>query len=142
MRKNIKEQSGWLIDLYEDEEEGLVLWFLSDGGERLRLHKRFSRTFFVDGDRKQLQRLQQMIKRIVSPHRKVRLFFTERRSVFQKQPLRVLGVEVDNPVEQGRVFRKLLRTFPDLEYYQQSQLKHLFHQPNFYKNQLDKELKS
>ncbi len=117
MRRNIKEQSGWLIDLYEDKDEGLVLWFLSDRGERLRLHKRFVRTFFIDGDRKQLQRLQQVIKRIASPYNKVKLFFTERRSVFHERPLRVLGVEVDNPVEQGRIFRILLRSFPGLEYY-------------------------
>jgi IS1 family transposase len=84
MRRNIKEQSGWLIDLYEDKDEGLVLWFLSDRGERLRLHKRFVRTFFIDGDRKQLQRLQQVIKRIASPYNKVKLFFTERRSVFHE----------------------------------------------------------
>jgi hypothetical protein len=34
-----------------------------------------------------------------------------------RRPLRVLGVEVDNPVEQGRIFRILLRSFPGLEYY-------------------------
>lgn len=117
MKEKIKEQSGWVIDLYEDEQEGLILWFISERGERLRLHKAFGRTFFVAGDQKRLRQLQQLIKVMVSPQRLVKLYFTERQSVFHDHPLGVLAVEVDNSLEQNRLFRKALRAFPDLEYF-------------------------
>ena len=29
------DHKGWLLDLYEDERDGLVLWFATESGERL-----------------------------------------------------------------------------------------------------------
>ena len=113
----MKELSGWVFDLYEDERDGLVIWFLSEKGERLRLHMAFPRTFYAAGEKQRLQRLHQVIKSLLPSNRAARLYVTKRKSVFDENLLRVLAIEIDNPVTQSRLFHQVLHAFPDLEYY-------------------------
>ena len=44
----MKRQTAWLLDLYP-ERDRMVLWFIADSGERLRLVQPFAPPFFVDG---------------------------------------------------------------------------------------------
>ena len=40
-----REFTGWLLDLFDDAQDGVVLWFLATDGTRLRLHQPFPVTF-------------------------------------------------------------------------------------------------
>ena len=39
------ERSGWLLDVYADQRDGVTLWLLGDDGRRHRLHQHFPVTF-------------------------------------------------------------------------------------------------
>ena len=43
------EHFGWLLDVYADPQEGLVLWLLEEDGARRRLHQPFPVTFYAAG---------------------------------------------------------------------------------------------
>ncbi|RPI98917.1 MAG: hypothetical protein EHM39_07385, partial [Chloroflexi bacterium] len=45
----LNDQRAWLLDLFADERDGLVLWFLAEDGKRLRLHQPFPVTFYAAG---------------------------------------------------------------------------------------------
>ena len=44
------EASGWLLDVYADQDSGIVLWLLTDDDKRLRLRMDFAVTFYAAGD--------------------------------------------------------------------------------------------
>ena len=54
-RGKLIEHTGWLLDVYADAQDGLVLWLLSDSGERLHLRMDFPVTFYAAGDSKLLR---------------------------------------------------------------------------------------
>ena len=43
------ELTGWLLDLYEDPRDGVVLWLIGADGTRHRLHQTFPVTFYAAG---------------------------------------------------------------------------------------------
>ena len=53
--KNEQVVLGWLLDMYTDPRDGLVLWLLEedednpDGGRRIRLTQPFPITFYAAG---------------------------------------------------------------------------------------------
>ena len=51
------EYTGWLLDLYAQSHVGVVLWILSETGERLRATKPFPVTFYAAGEDHQLRTL-------------------------------------------------------------------------------------
>jgi DNA polymerase-2 len=117
---------GWLLDLYADLSDGAVLWLIqaNDGdatppprqgdGLRLRLHQAFPVTFYAAGPNPRLHALWRWLEGQTRP---VRLAAVERRDLFQPAPLRLLSVEVANPVDQERLFAQVTQLFPDLTYY-------------------------
>lgn len=105
---------GWLFDLYADAQEGLILWFLSEDGRRLRLHQRFPITFYVAGENGHLRSLWRFLS---SQKLALRLSRQERRDLFLPQPVPVLAVEVENPAAQPGLFYRISRAYPDLTYY-------------------------
>ncbi len=48
---------GWLLDLFEDEKEGIVLYFMDRKGPRWRLTTPFPVTFYAQGAPEQLRAL-------------------------------------------------------------------------------------
>src|SRR5512136_321114 len=54
-REKMDEVRGWLFDVYDHLERGIILWIIADSGERLRLRMDFSITFYVAGDSKLLR---------------------------------------------------------------------------------------
>jgi len=105
---------GWLLDLYEDEADGLRLWFISEEGERLCLRQPMPITFYAAGEAEQLRALWKMLRQqpgVLSLSR------TVRRDVFLPEPITVLQAVVDNPIRQARLFRKVQKQFPLLTYY-------------------------
>ncbi len=104
----------WLLDLYEHETDGLIVWVLLDDGQRLRLRCHFPLTFYAAGPNKRLHELGVWLKgQTPAP----RLERAERRDLFVPRPLSLLSVEVENPANQPRLFRQAAQSFPDLTYY-------------------------
>ena len=48
---------GWLLDLYENGEGGLMLWLITEDGRRLSLRQRFPVCFFAAGPSPRLRDL-------------------------------------------------------------------------------------
>jgi DNA polymerase-2 len=108
------ETVGWLLDLYESQEEGVILWLLGEDGRRLRLEQPFPVTFYVGGP---AARLRTLWRHLESQPVALTLSRTERRDLFTPEPVTLLSIEVKRPIDQPPLFRQLLRTFADLTYY-------------------------
>ena len=108
------EAAGWLLDLYDQPQEGVVLWLIADSGQRLRLHQPFPITFYAAGPEQHLLALQKFLH---SQLVKLSLLREERRDLFQEQPVAVLAICVQQAAEQPQLFRNIARQFPDLDYY-------------------------
>ncbi len=107
------EAVGWLLDLYEDPQDELVLWLLAEDGQRLRLHQSFAVTFYIAGEASGLEAAQRYLRGQSLP---VELFFTRRRDLFLPDPLPVLAVRSRAP-DQAELFRQVMVRYPDLTYY-------------------------
>jgi DNA polymerase-2 len=105
---------GWLLDLYEDDRDGIVLWLIGDDGERYRLRQDFPVTFYAAGNPKQLRDLQRCLR---TRAEKPRLYHAQRRDLFHNKPLDLLAVEMSAPVRQPRLFQQIAHRFPGLDYY-------------------------
>jgi len=105
---------GWLLDLYEDDREGVVLWLIGDDGERWRLRQDFPVTFYAAGDLEQLRDLQRYLR---ARPEKLRLYRTQRRDLFHDRPLTLLAIETSAPIHQPRLFQQIADRFPNLDYY-------------------------
>ena len=104
---------GWLLDLYEDEEDGLVLWFADESGARHRLWQPFPVTFFAAG---QSIRLRDLWRRLHKSRTDAVLERTQKRDLFSGL-LDVMSIQVSNPAAQSRLFYDLSRRYPDLDYF-------------------------
>jgi DNA polymerase II len=108
------EYTGWLLDLYADPQDGLVLWMLDEDGARRRLHQEFPVTFYAAGEAKDLRAAWRWLE---SQPVGLSLGRSERCDLFQKNPVTVLSVCTQNPTEQPELFSRLSLTFPQLTYY-------------------------
>jgi len=104
------EATGWLLDVYT-EEEGITLWFLTDGDKRLRLRMNFDITFYAAGDFSILRQAWIYLK-----EKDVRLERTIRRDLFLGER-DVMAVTTSNPAGLQKIFGELQRQFPALDYY-------------------------
>jgi hypothetical protein len=43
------ELTGWLLDVYADVSQGVVVWLLADDGQRYQLHQPLTTTFYATG---------------------------------------------------------------------------------------------
>ncbi|KAF0107217.1 MAG: polB [Chloroflexi bacterium] len=105
---------GWLLDLYEDANDGVRLWFISEDGERVCVRQPMPITFYAAGEAEQLRALWKMLRKqagVLSLSREIK------RDVFLIDPLPVLQATIDNPLRQTRLFREVQRLFPHLTYY-------------------------
>lgn len=105
---------GWLLDLYEDGREGVVLWLIGDDGERWRLRQDFLITFYAAGDPEQLRGLQRYLR---TRPENLRLYRAQRRDLFHDKPLILLAIEMSAPIHQSRLFQQITDRFPNLDYY-------------------------
>ncbi len=105
---------GWLLDLYEDGREGVVLWLIGDDGERWRLRQDFPITFYAAGEPEQLRGLQRYLR---TRPEKLRLYRTQSRDLFHDKPLILLAIEMNAPIYQPRLFQQIANRFPNLDYY-------------------------
>jgi DNA polymerase-2 len=105
---------GWLLDLYEDRQDGVVLWLIGDDGQRHRLYQDFTVTFYASGSVRQLHDLRNLLQRQPLG---LQLGMEERRDLFQPQPVPVLAMRTSQPASQPALFRRITGRFPDLDYY-------------------------
>lgn len=106
------ELSGWLLDVYAADNQGVVLWLLGDDGRRYQLRQRLTTTFYARGPFPRLRELWRFIRR---RHMPICLSRTQREDLFDGR-LDVMAIEADTAV-QSRLFRYIQRRFPDLDYY-------------------------
>ena len=107
------EFTGWLLDLFEDPRDGLVLYFIDQNGERRRLTCAFPVTFYALGTDAQLETLSLYLK---DHFRELSVGYAQQMDVFKRQKVTVLTVTVANPYEIGKVFSQVAARFPNLEY--------------------------
>ena len=108
------ETTGWLLDLYEDRQDGVVVWLLGEDGQRQRFRQPFPITFYASGPAERLRALWAYLEVQPIP---LHLARVEKREVDSPQPLPVLAVEVARPVDQPLLFRRAAADFPDLDYF-------------------------
>jgi DNA polymerase II len=111
---SIEERTGWLLDVYDDPQDGAVLWLLEEGGTHRRLHQDFPVTFYASGPPDELRSLWRYLE--AHPTR-VELDRQERRDLFCQQPITVLSIRVLQCALQPRLFREIARRFPGLCFY-------------------------
>ena len=101
------EVTGWLFDLYDHPEGGIVLWIITDSGERLRLRMDFSITFYVAGDFKLLRAAWIFLKS------KAQLVRARKRDLFlgERDVMQVTLTDNNN------LIHELQTQFPSLDYY-------------------------
>jgi DNA polymerase-2 len=107
------EHTGWILDIYADAQDGVVLWLLDEDGGRRKLRHAFPVTFYIAGTDERLRVLWRYLK---NQSVAIRLSRAKRRDLFNG-PRTVLAVEVPNAAAQPRLFRAACRRFPDLDYY-------------------------
>jgi len=105
---------GWLLDLYEDAQDGAVLWLLGDDGGRHCLHQEFPITFYAAGSSEALRELWVWLR--AHPLRP-ELKREQRRDLFAEDPVTVLAVTVRQPALQPRLFHEMAARWPNLDYY-------------------------
>jgi DNA polymerase-2 len=104
---------GWLLDLFDDPREGLVLYFIDEKGARHRLTRPFPVTFYALGSDAQLRALWRQLSNRPD---EITLCRTHRMDVFKRQDVTVLGVTIKNPYQAGKIFHETAAQFPELEY--------------------------
>jgi DNA polymerase-2 len=106
---------GWLLDIYPDPIQGVILWFLDeDGVRRHRLHQPFPTSFYVHGSSGELRSLWRYLKSLPEPPHLSRV---EKQDLFVEKPLPVLKIITRTPPAQEKLFNQLKRSFPGLVYY-------------------------
>ena len=107
------ELHGWMLDLFEDQEEGLILYFIGTDGQRLRLHQNFPIIFYAQGQNTELRALWRFLGTQPNPPKLRREI---RSNVFTRQNETVLTIEVQSAYAQHKLFQKVIQAFPDLTY--------------------------
>ena len=107
------EFTGWLLDLFEDPREGLVLYFIDEQGPRWRLSRTFPVTFYALGEDAELRALW---RHLSERQGGITLSRARRMDVFKRGPVTALGVTVQNPYEVRNVFQQTAARFPHLDY--------------------------
>jgi DNA polymerase-2 len=110
----MNECRGWLLDLYADEKDGVVLWFIGKKGERLRLHQPFAVIFSLAGPPKSLRAAWRWLR---EQPENPELGRSEGHDLFLAEPVTLLTVKVASAAAQPALFKRCAQVFPDLVYY-------------------------
>ena len=111
---SVEERTGWLLDVYDDPQDGAVLWLLGEDGTRHRLHQEFPVTFYAAGPPPDLRALWRFLEKHPIA---LELERQERRDLFCQEPVTVLAIRVLQAALQPRLFQEIARSFPGLSFY-------------------------
>jgi len=106
------ERTGWLLDVYADIAQGVVVWLLGDDGQRYQLQQPMTSTFYARGTFPRLRECWRFLRGQGIP---VTLSRARREDLFDGL-VDVLAVATDTAVL-PRLFRHTQTQFPDLDYY-------------------------
>jgi DNA polymerase-2 len=137
--------TGWLLDVYDDPQDGVVVWLLGDDGQRHRLRQDFPVAFYAAGPSGDLRRLWRFLEEQAAPTRlsvgpsspggapesaalsqeggsslapfTIQLSRQERKDLFCADPVTVLACQVSQPAALPKLFNQAAQRFPDLVYY-------------------------
>jgi DNA polymerase II len=107
----MKEVTGWLFDLYEHPDKGLVLWMLDESRRPHCFHQDFKITFYAGGPFPRLRELWIFLR-----SRKVELRKVGRDDLFDG-PQDVMEIRVASQTIFKKLFKEVKENFPDLTYY-------------------------
>ena len=107
------EFDGWLLSLFEDEKEGVVLYFIDRQGPRWRLTCNFPTTFYAQGSDEQLRALWRFLRDLPQ---EIQLSRSQRMDIFKRMEVPVLAATAQTPVALNKIFQIVNSRFPDLEY--------------------------
>jgi DNA polymerase-2 len=105
--------TGWLLDVYEHPNDGVVVWLLGEDGIRYRFRQQFAVTFYASGPFPRLRKLWKYIQAEGIP---LDLARVQRRDLFSGI-LNVLAATIPNPAQCHETFSRVRRVFPDLTWY-------------------------
>jgi DNA polymerase-2 len=105
---------GWVLDVYSQPHDGLVIWFLTEDGLRYRLVYAMPIPFYAAAS---ASRLAQISRWLESQPVKMTLGMDQRRDLFAEEPVPVLAIRVEQAAEQPVLFHKLEQEFPEVVYY-------------------------
>ncbi|NLC30049.1 MAG: hypothetical protein GX773_06280 [Chloroflexi bacterium] len=107
--------TGWLLDLYLNQEQGLSLWFISaDDDSRVCFGQRFPVSFYAAGPNETLRALW---KTVSGRQGVLSLSRQRKRDVFEDQLVDVMAIKMESPASQIKLFHEIEEIFPDLTYY-------------------------
>lgn len=95
---------GWLLDLYEDENDGVRLWFILEDGTRRMFRQPFQVAFYLAGA---TDRLHQCCLELRNAPGVLKLSRAVKQDVFKPDPICALEIWTDNPTRQAALFRRL-----------------------------------
>ena len=106
----MKQYTGWLLDLYANEN-GIVLWLVGEDKKPHSFTQPFQTTFYVGGPFHRLRQLWIFLR-----EKSVHLSRTQRRDLHEGI-IDVLQVDVLDPTAFEDLFQEVNRQFPDLHYF-------------------------
>jgi DNA polymerase-2 len=109
-----KQFFGWLLDLYEDQQTGIVLWFISESGHRYRLQQRFPLTFHIAAPEKMLEEISTKLANSTHP---LKFWRSTQNDLFSPCPIAALSLQVAQPAFQRALIFELTRSFPTATFY-------------------------
>ncbi len=107
----MKEVTGWLFDLYEHPQKGVVLWLIDERGKPHCFHQDFEIVFYAGGPFPRLRELWIFLR-----NKNARLKKVAREDLFDG-PQELMQIQVPGPANYRRLFRDVKEHFPDLTYY-------------------------
>lgn len=105
---------GWILDLYEDETDGIRLWLIGDDGERRMLRQSFPVTFYAYGQRDLLHQCCLFLR---TQNGFSGMSRETCRDVFLPEPIQTLRIDTESPCAQKKLFSELRNRFPELVWY-------------------------
>ncbi|MCA9923557.1 MAG: hypothetical protein KC421_14360 [Anaerolineales bacterium] len=106
------EITGWLLDVYAERAQGVIVWLLGDNGQRVHYRQSMTTTFYAAGDFPRLRACWRFIRSQKMP---VQLSRTQREDLFDGR-IDVMAIEADTAV-QPQLFHHIKNQFPDLDYF-------------------------
>ena len=107
------EFSGWLLDMFEDPGAGIILWFIGEDSQRIRLRQPFPLTFFASGTTAELRALESYLRAQPLPSKSA---YAKRRDLYKPGLLNVLAIQTQ-PARLSALVRRVSKRFPDTDLY-------------------------
>jgi DNA polymerase-2 len=107
------EYEGWILDIFEDPKDGLVLYIVAQDHQRHRLTTPFPITFYALGNNTELRSLWTYLRRT---HPDLHLAKTTRFDVIAQRQVPALAVTLPNPTEIRTLINHLESRYPSLNY--------------------------